>query len=88
MLAAQQRFAVVFDGDGAAGELERDEQVDDAGPAGELDRVAVGRDGDQGYFFAAACLAAAFFSALKARTLPRLASSTMSATDRYVFGLP
>lgn len=81
MFAADQRVTVVFDGDGAPGPPEFVQQVGDGGAVRQRDVVAVGGDGDQG-FGAAAAFAAAFFWALYARTLPRLASSTMSATDR------
>lgn len=87
MLAAQQRLAVVFDRDGALAPAELLQEVGDGRAVGERDALAVGRDGDA-YFFAAAALAAAFFSALNARTLSRLAASTMSATDMNVPGLP
>lgn len=89
MLAADQCFTVVFDRDGLIRPTCFVEQIGDRRAVVHRDRFAVGGDSDaQGYFFVAASLAAAFFSALPCRTLARLASSTMSATDRYVPGSP
>ncbi len=81
MFTADQRVAIVFDRDSAPSPAQFREEIDDGRALGQRDRRAVGGDGDQG-FGAAAALAAAFFWALYARTLPRLAASTMSATDR------
>jgi hypothetical protein len=63
VFAADQRFAVVLDGDGTLRPAELRQQVADCGRVCNADRFAVGGDGDQD-FLAAACLAAAFFSAL------------------------
>lgn len=83
MLAANERVAVVLDRDGLVRPACFDEQIGHRRPVMHGDRVAVRSDGDgQRYFFGAASLAAAFFSALPCRTFARLASSTMSATDR------
>lgn len=91
MLAADQRLTVVFNRDGLVRPTELGEQIGDGCAVFDGDGVVVDDDRDDAqrdYFFAAASLAAAFFSALPARTLMRLSSSTMSATERNVLGSP
>lgn len=88
MLAAQQGLAVVFDGDRALAPSEVVQQIANGRAVGERGALPVGDDGDAQDRTAAAALAAAFFSALPARTLSSEARSTMSATDRNVPGLP
>lgn len=67
VLALDQRFAVVFDGDGLVGPAEARQQIGDCRAVVEFDRRAIGGDGDQASLdqdFAAASFAAAFFCAL------------------------
>lgn len=80
MFAPDQSFAVVFNRDRSAGPAQPGEKVGDGRAQCQRNRFSVGGDGYQ-EFDAAASLAAAFFCALYARTLRRLAGSTMSATD-------
>ncbi len=88
MLAAQQGLAVVFDGNRALTPAQLVQQIANSRSIGERGGLPVGDDGDAQDRMAAAALAAAFFSALPARTLPSEALSTMSATDRNVPGRP